>query len=435
MTFLHKYLTHSGHPDFPLSRRSGTQIFDNWLMRKEMQQPSDRPVRTDGLNALIQGDDRRGGDRSGTVKRPGGSELPLRWPVGRSQLVAGVLVAIGASILTACSSNAASTTGHAIPADINGGNAAGAGSVLGASSPAFIQYAIANGVQPTAGKATTTATAKHSTPTTTAQKGTTGVGTDSTGSGGQISSPSLLDPSGEKPTSTLSGFTLKYLQEFGGNSLPANWDAYSGGDSGPQADDNEAHFDPSLCTFSDGEAHFIASGVDSCGMHYAGGPQEYGAWFARLKGESLSSNVIFSDIFLLWPDNNQWPPEIDIYEDNGNRSKTTASMYNTVDNVCGASPTPQCLAPYEQSNGSSGGVANDDTQWHTYGVEWTPSGVTWFIDGNVVFSAPASQVKSPARQAAAPMDMDLQVQNQGGGTPTQVETMTVDWVEEYSYNG
>jgi beta-glucanase (GH16 family) len=68
-------------------------------------------------------------------------------------------------------------------------------------------------------------------------------------------------------------------------------------------------------------------------------------------------------------------------------------------------------------------------------VEWTPSGVTWFIDGNVVFSAPASQVKSPARQPAAPMDMDLQVQNHGGGTPTQVETMTVDWVEEYSYNG
>lgn len=434
MTFLHKYLTRFGHPGFPFSRRSGPQIFDNWLMPKEMQQPSDRPVYTDGLNALIQRDHGQAGDRSGTVKCPGGSQLPLRRQVGRSQLFAGVLLAIGASILAGCSSNAAGTTGHAIPAD-NGGNAAGAGSVLGTSSPALIQYAIAKGIQPTTGKATPTATAKHATSTTTAQKGTNGVGTDSTGSGGQTGSSTSLDPSGENPTSALSGFTLKYLQEFDGNSLPANWDAYSGGDSGPQADDNEAHFDPSLCTFSGGEAHFIASGVDSCGMHYAGGPQEYGAWFARLKGGSLPSNVVFSDIFLLWPDNNQWPPEIDIYEDNGDRSKTTASMYNTVSSTCGSSPTPQCLAPYEQSNGSSGGVANDDTQWHTYGVEWTPSGVTWFIDGNVVFSAPANQVKSPAAQPAEPMDMDLQVQNQGGGTSTQVETMTVDWVEEYSYNG
>ena len=48
-----------------------------------------------------------------------------------------------------------------------------------------------------------------------------------------------------------------------------------------------------------------------------------------LEGRSLPSNVVFSDIFLLWPDNNQWPPEIDIYEDNGDRSKTTASPCTT----------------------------------------------------------------------------------------------------------
>ena len=156
-------------------------------MPKEMQQPSDRTSVCDGLNALIQRDHGQAGDRSGTVKCPGGSQLPLRRQVGRSQLFAGVLLAIGASILAGCSSNAASTTGHAIPAD-NGGNAAGAGSVLGTSSPALMQYAIAKGIQPTTGKATPTATAKHATSTTTAQKGTNGVGTDSTGSGGQTGS-------------------------------------------------------------------------------------------------------------------------------------------------------------------------------------------------------------------------------------------------------
>jgi hypothetical protein len=232
----------------------------------------------------------------------------------------------------------------------------------------------------------------------------------------------------------LSGFTLKYVQEFTGNSIPADWDTYDGTPGGESSE--VAQWVPSMCTFGGGEAHFMAMGIDSCVLEYYGSPQVYGAWFARLKGDSQPSNIFFSNIFLLWPANGQWPPEIDIYEDGGDRSSTSASMYNTVGNVCGSSPTAQCLQPYEQSNGQSGGVLNDDTQWHTYGVEWTRSGVTWFIDGRVVYTAPASQVKAPAEQPALPMSMDLQSQNlQGAGTPTQRENMTVDWVEEYSWNG
>jgi beta-glucanase (GH16 family) len=197
-----------------------------------------------------------------------------------------------------------------------------------------------------------------------------------------------------------------------------------------------AQWVPSMCTFSGGEAHFMASGIDSCGMKYRGGPQKYGAWFARLKGDDEPSGMLFSDIFLLWPADNQWPPEIDVYEDRGDRSRTDASLINTVGDACGSAPTLACLGPYEQTNGPAGGVANSDTEWHTYGVEWTPSGVSWLIDGHVIFTAPASQVKSPAQQPALPMDMALQSQNlQGAGTPTPRETMTVDWVEQFSWNG
>jgi beta-glucanase (GH16 family) len=91
---------------------------------------------------------------------------------------------------------------------------------------------------------------------------------------------------------------------------------------------------------------------------------------------------------------------------------------------------------WDAYSGVPGGESAHGTGWHTYGVEWTPSGVTWLIDGRVVFTAPASQVKSPARQPALPMYMDLQSQNlQGAGTPTLRETMTVDWIEEFSWNG
>jgi hypothetical protein len=232
----------------------------------------------------------------------------------------------------------------------------------------------------------------------------------------------------------LSGFTLKYVQDFTGSSLPAGWFAYDSVPGGESA--SVAQWLPSMCTFSGGEAHFLANGIDSCGLQYFGSPQTHGAWFARLKGDDQPASLTFSDIFLLWPANNQWPPEIDIYEDNADRAWTSNSMYNTVGSLCGSSPTSQCLQPYEQSDGQSGGVANDDTRWHTYGVEWTPSGVSWFIDGRVVFTAPASQVKSPAQQPDTPMYMDLQSQNlQGAGAPAQRESMTVDWVEQFSWNG
>jgi hypothetical protein len=244
-----------------------------------------------------------------------------------------------------------------------------------------------------------------------------------------------VDPSGQNPATTLSGFSLKYTQEFTGGSAPANWNLYTGVPGGETS--QEAQWIPSMCTFSGGEAHFMASGIDSCGMKYQGGPQEYGAWFARLQATSEPAGELFSDIFLLWPANDQWPPEIDVYEDGGNRSRTVATLFNTVGNHCGSSPSEQCLLSYTQGNGEGDGVANTDTEWHTYGVEWTPSGVSWLIDGRVIFTAPASQVKSGAAQPALPMQMALQSQNLQGspGSPSLATTMNVDWVEQFSWNG
>jgi hypothetical protein len=243
------------------------------------------------------------------------------------------------------------------------------------------------------------------------------------------------DPSGQNPVTAPAGFTAEYVQEFNGNSIPADWDAYHGAPGGYTV--QQANWEQSMCSFSGGEAHFQAVGVNSCGLQYYGTPQVYGAWFARLKADDTPSGVYFSNIFLLFPANNQWPPEIDIYEDLGSRTSTTESMYNTVGNICGSPPSTDCLGQYGKSNGRSGGVPNADDQWHTYGVEWTPGGVAWFIDGRVVFSAPASEVKSPAQQPDIPMYMDLQSQNVGSqaGAASQISTMDVDWAEEFRWNG
>ena len=376
-----------------------------------------------------------------------------RWWVRRSLLGAGALAAVGA--LAACSGGVATDETQAAGAIAKFAPAAYGGTVQSHNEPAIISRAIAHGrtARPTrraphrhgghptpSGSATATATG---TPTATPTRPPTATPTGTpTGTGAPTApptatptgSPSGSDPSGQNPATSLSGYTLKYSQEFAGNSLPSNWGAYTGVPGGETS--SEADWEPGMCTVSGGEVHFMASGIDSCGMDYKGAPQKYGAWFARLQGNTEPAGQLFTDIFLLWPDNNQWPPEIDVYEDEGDRSRTVATLWNTVGSACGSSPSSQCLYQYTQTNGGNDGVANSDTEWHTYGVEWTPSGVSWLIDGRVILTAPASQVKSPAQQPALPMEMALQSQNlQGSGSSTLRDTMNVDWVEQFSWNG
>jgi hypothetical protein len=366
---------------------------------------------------------------------------PRRW-VRRSLLGAGALATVGA--LAACSGVA--TNEAQAPDALTKLAAAESGTVQSHGAPAIISRAIAHGraahptrkpeqrqprhphpsTSPTATASGTPTSPPTGTPTITSSAPPT-----ATPTGGQ----SGTDPSGQNPAAALSGYTLKYTQEFNGDSAPANWNLYTGVPGGETS--SEADWEPSMCAFSGGEAHFMASGIDSCGMKYLGDNQEYGAFFARMQGNVEPAGQLFTDIFLLWPANNQWPPEIDVYEDKGDRSRTGATVFDTPGSACGSSPSEGCLLSYTQNNWGSNGVANNGTQWHTYGVEWTPSGVSWLIDGRVVFTAPASAVKSPAQQPALPMNMALQSENLQGspGASTKEDTMNVDWVEQFSWNG
>jgi beta-glucanase (GH16 family) len=359
------------------------------------------------------------------------------------------LGAIGVGALAACSGGVATNASRETAAVTKLGRAAGGASVQSRGAPAFVGRAIAHGRPPEpargpahrharhpqpSGSATPTRPSTPGTPTATATptSAPTAAPSDTptstptatptaTPTGGQGGS----DPSGQNPATSLSGYTLKYTQEFTGSSAPSNWNLYTGVPGGETS--SEADWEPGMCTFSGGEAHFMASGIDSCGMKFQGDNQQYGAWFARLQGNVEPAGQLFTDIFLLWPANDQWPPEIDVYEDMGDRSRTTATLWNTVGDACGQPVDYGCLYSHTQTNGGSNGVANNGTQWHTYGVEWTPSGVSWLIDGKVVFTAPAS---------ALAMAMALQSENLQGspGASTKEDTMNVDWVEQFSWN-
>ena len=85
--------------------------------------------------------------------------------------------------------------------------------------------------------------------------------------------------------------------------------------------DSNGWWDPSNLTVS-GDLHFNGhydSSVhrySTAGVSFGGMDQTYGMYLVRLKGD-YEPGVAISDIALLWPAGNVWPPEIDFFEDSG----------------------------------------------------------------------------------------------------------------------
>ncbi|MGB6454239.1 MAG: glycoside hydrolase family 16 protein [Streptosporangiaceae bacterium] len=216
----------------------------------------------------------------------------------------------------------------------------------------------------------------------------------------------------------MPGWQLVYSQNFNGSGLPPGWGAYQGQPGG----DSFGQWDPADVVVSGGALHLLASpsagaGYSTGGVMFTGNPQTYGMYLVRMKGD-YEPGLQISDIALLWPNSSVWPPEIDFYEDSGG---TRASYLATVH------PGPSG----NDSNQVHDAVNCDATQWHTYGVQWTPNSITFTVDGH-----PAGAVVPTSGLPAwpdIPMNLALQSQNLGPAQPSHsIETMTVDWVAEYA---
>jgi beta-glucanase (GH16 family) len=234
-----------------------------------------------------------------------------------------------------------------------------------------------------------------------------------------------VEPGGAVPAGNLPGWRLTYSTDFNGNSLPDGWSAYTGEPGG----DPYGYWDPANVTVSNGALHLRTTAnndpqrpdtYSTGGVGFYGGTQENGMYLIRMKGD-YEPGLKISNIVLLWPaEQDVWPPEIDFYEDGGgNRSGYTASLHPGPDgNDC-------CVIRH--SHEITG------TQWHTYGVIWTPVSITYTIDGKPWAKVQQSEVSSPGSWPATPMTLDLQSQNVGPAQPGgSIETMTVAWVAEYA---
>jgi len=233
-------------------------------------------------------------------------------------------------------------------------------------------------------------------------------------------------PSGQlMPSRAPRGYHAVVAQDFVGTTVPAGWHPYQG----QAGSDTAGWWDPSHITVGNGmltlhaykdPAHggpnspWVEGGIDQ----WPAGVLINGEYLVRSR---VSSATGVTEVALLWPDDDNWPPEIDFNESNGTNESTATLIWGTA----GRQYHLQARVPQV-----------DLTQWHTWGVIVTPKTITYTLDGT-------TWAKMANHEQVA-MHLALQQQvwacdNQSDrvcpntATPKAVN-LQVDWVVVYAPN-
>jgi outer membrane protein OmpA-like peptidoglycan-associated protein len=228
-----------------------------------------------------------------------------------------------------------------------------------------------------------------------------------------VGTPSSAQPSGQAPptSSDIPGYQLSYVTNFPGSSVPAGWEIYTGkpsGDPGSQWARNHVTVSGNMLqlnTFQDPNFNneWVTGGVCQCRTSHT-----YGAFFVR----SRMTGAGPTQVAILWPTVG-WPPEIDFDETYGGVSSSQATVHYTSSNL-------------EIHNN----ININMTAWHTWGVIWTPTSITYTVDGNVW-----GTVTDTSAIPNQPMTLTLQQQtwcSSGFACPTSPQSTDVNWVAEYT---
>ena len=216
-------------------------------------------------------------------------------------------------------------------------------------------------------------------------------------------------------SSAMPGYHENYVTDFRGSHLPTGWDAFNGvpgGDPGGQF--SFRHIEVShgllqLKVWRDPEFgnRWVTGGVCNCGHVLT-----YGAFFVRSRLTRKGPNTAE----LLWPQASVWPPEIDFNENLSHLNLTTGTLH------------------WPPGDNTSFGVLHVNMlNWHTWGVIWTPSSVTYTVDG-----LPWHVENRQGTIPSIPMDVNLEQRTMcsvGRDCPLTTSALLVDWVIQYQTNG
>lgn len=222
------------------------------------------------------------------------------------------------------------------------------------------------------------------------------------------------EPSGYAPPvgGTAASFPESYVNDFKSNSVPVGWDVFTGVPSGdPGAHFGRAHTIVTngmleLNTFRTPDVYndgWVTGGICQCGRS-----QLYGAYFVRSRITGSGPN----EVELLWPASNQWPPEIDFNETGGAMGLTSATVHFGANN------------DIQQNH-----LRINLSQWHTFGVVWTKTTITYVVDGR-----PWGRIDIPKESPRVPMTLDLEQRTScsvRAQCPKVPASLLVDWVVDY----
>jgi hypothetical protein len=152
-----------------------------------------------------------------------------------------------------------------------------------------------------------------------------------------------------------------------------------------------------------GNSRGVTGGMSS---HYNA---KYGRWEARMK--TNVRDVQYHPNLMLWPEKkNSHCPEVDFAESTTNTKLVKFFLHY------GCKPSQ-----------TSAAKAIDQTKWHNYAVEWTPSHITGYIDG-VAFFKDTNRGHQPSGKMHLAAQLDWFVS--GHHTPKKT-TMSIAWVRIY----
>lgn len=142
--------------------------------------------------------------------------------------------------------------------------------------------------------------------------------------------------------------------------------------------------------------------------------QTYGRYSLRFRADDVAGYKV---AFMLWPSSDRWEEgEMNFPE---GRLSTTISAYSH----CVGNPADNCLAAFT-------GV--DMRDWHVATTEWTPAGVTFFLDGRRLGTATGEGVPSTKFRWTLQAETEIG----GDGTPPSAAGhLQVDWATSYRYLG
>lgn len=214
---------------------------------------------------------------------------------------------------------------------------------------------------------------------------------------------------GTQAAATLGWGPVVAGDEFSNTGAPdsTKWSVYNGaGHSG------KGVRSPGAWSVANGVATVSGDAAGTTGgMSAKFAQQKYGRWESRMKTSARDPK--YHPVMILWPNNNASTncAEVDYAE--GGADTTTMKFF--LHYACNGSNFQTTAAK-----------PIDSTQWHNYAVEWTPAGITGYIDGVKTFTD-----TNPAHLPTVGMHQTLQLDWFPDGSATKPSQMQVDWVRVY----